>query len=97
MCDREESNKEMKRTGGIPCLYVGESARSLFESSSEHWQATHIKKEESHMHQHMVEEHRMEIDVPEFRFRVVRTFKTALDRQVAEAIRIEMRGAASQV
>ena len=56
-----------------------------------------MKKEESHMHQHMVEEHRMEIDVPEFRFRVVRTFKTALDRQVAEAIRIEMRGAASQV
>ena len=89
MCDREEGNKEMK---SIPCLYVGESARSLFERSSEHWQATHMKKEESHMHQHMVEEHRKEIDRPEFRFRVVRAFKTALDRQIAEAIRIEMRG-----
>ena len=88
----EESNKEMKRTGGVPSLYVGESARSLFERSTEHWQAAHIKKEESHMHQHMVEEHRKEIDRPEFRFRVVRSFNTALDRQVAEAIRIEMRG-----
>ena len=86
------SDKEMKRTGGVPSLYVGESARSLFERSTEHWQAAHMKKEESHMHQHMVEEHRKEIDRPEFRFRVVRAFKTALDRQIAEAIRIEMRG-----
>ena len=44
------------------------------------------------MHQHMVEEHSKEMDKPEFRFKVVKTFKSALDRQVAEAIRIEMRG-----
>ena len=49
-------------------------------------------KEESHMHQHMVEEHSKEMDMPEFRFKVVKTFKSALDRQVAEAIRIEIRG-----
>ena len=88
----EKCLSDEKRSGGNASLYVGESARSLFERSCEHWQATSQKKEESHMHQHMVEEHSKEMDKPEFRFKVVKTFKSALDRQVAEAIRIEMRG-----
>ena len=40
----------------------------------------------------MVEMHRDVVDKPEFKMKVVKYFKSALDRQVAEAIRIKMRG-----
>ena len=43
------------------------------------------------MVQHWEESHKGE-NVPPFKFRVVRSFKSALDRQIAEAVRIEMRG-----
>ena len=70
---------------------MGESARSLCERTCEHWLAAEQKKDESHMYQHMVEAHNGETE-PSFNFKVVRSFKSALDRQIAEAIRIEMRG-----
>ena len=50
-----------------------------------------MKKEESHMYQHGEESHKGD-KLPEFRFKLVRCFKSPLDRQIAEAIRIEMRG-----
>ena len=43
------------------------------------------------MFQHYEESHKGESN-PTFKFRVVRGFKSALDRQIAEAVRIEMRG-----
>ena len=79
----------LERQGKEASLYVGETARSLFERSSEHWQAAEQKKEESHMFQHCEESHKGESN-PTFKFRVVRGFKSALDRQIAEAFRIEM-------
>ena len=82
---------ELERNGSKASMYVGETARSLFERTSEHWQAADSLKEESHMVQHREESHKGE-EMPDFKFRVVKTFKTALERQIAEAIRIEMRG-----
>ena len=81
----------LNMSGKNATLYVGETSRSLFERTSEHWQAADSMKEESHMVQHMQESHKGE-GKPEFNFKVVKTFKTALDRQIAEAVRIEMRG-----
>ena len=81
----------MERSGTNASLYVGETSRSLFERTSEHWQAADSLKEESHMVQHIEESHKGE-GKPDFKFKVVKTFKTALDRQIAEAVRIEMRG-----
>ena len=43
------------------------------------------------MVQHWEDSNKSE-NVPPFKFRVVRSFKSALDRQIAEAVRIEMRG-----
>ena len=43
------------------------------------------------MVQHGEESHRGE-GLPPFKFKVLRSFRSALDRQIAEAIRIEMRG-----
>ena len=48
-------------------------------------------KEENHMLEHLAVTHREE-QVPGFRLRVVKRCKTALERQVREAVRIEMRG-----
>ena len=72
---------------------MGETARSLHERMTEHWKDAEGGKEESHMVQHVGEAHQGE--APEFNFKVVRGFKSSLDRQVAEAIRIEMRGGAA--
>ena len=81
----------LKRQEQEAFLYVGESARSLCERSTEHWQAAELMKEESHMVQHSEEAHNGENNHT-FKFRVVRSFRSALDRQIGEAIRIEMRG-----
>ena len=88
----ERNDLSLERKEAHASLYVGESARSLFERSTEHWKAALLEKEESHMHQHMMEVHREEVAKPDFKFKVVKTFKSALDRQVTEAVRIEMRG-----
>ena len=91
-CDGDSvTGVSLERLDKEASLYVGESARSLFERSSEHWQAAEQKKEESHIFQHCEESHKGESN-PAFKFRVIRSFKSALDRQIAEAIRIEMRG-----
>ena len=75
----------MERSGTNASLYVGETSRSLFERTSEHWQAADSLKEESHMVQHIEESHKGE-GKPDFKFKIVKTFKTALDRQIAEAV-----------
>ena len=87
---KDEESPSLRMSGSRASLYVGETSRSLFERSSEHWHAADSEKEESHMFQHVMESHNGEVK-PDFRFKVVRSFKTSLDRQIAEVIRIEMR------
>ena len=41
----------------VPSLYVGETARSLKERSSEHWADTESWKDECHMVEHQVMAH----------------------------------------
>ena len=89
--EKDVSSPGLRIGGSSAFLYVGESARSLFERTSEHFQAADAEKEESHMFQHLVETHKGE-GKPQFKFKVIKSFKTCLDRQIAEAIRIEMRG-----
>ena len=76
---------------GVASIYVGETARSLCERGAEHWGAAVGGQENSHMveHQGMVHEGNGDF---KFRFRIVRAFKSSLDRQIAEAIRIHKRG-----
>ena len=70
---------------------MGESCRSLYERTSEHWTDAMANKETSHMVDHLEKDHGGEGGI-DFKFRVVKSFKTSLDRQVAEAIRIYRRG-----
>jgi hypothetical protein len=75
----------------IPSIYVGESSRSLFERSKEHWSDFRRRTTDSHILKHWNNYHGAE-GSPKFKFKPVRFFRDALSRQVAEAIRIQMRG-----
>ena len=80
---------------GDPSLYVGESSRSVQERAGEHWGAARRGEDESHMVRHQKQVHPGA--PPQFYFKVISTHRTALSRQVKEAIRIKKRGGAGGV
>ena len=89
-------DKELKEVRqDIPTLYVGETSRSIFERSREHWGAWRSKSDKSHMWKHQEEFHKGE--APRFYMRVVNFYKTALSRQIGEAVRIDRRGGAGNI
>ena len=80
---------------GAPSLYVGETSRSIEERAQEHWGAARRKEEKSHMQKHQIMEH--DGAAPKFIFKLVSSHKTALSRQVKEAVRIRRRGGANNI
>ena len=74
-----------------PSVYVGESARSAKERTEEHWRGFKDKREDSHIFKHHILHHHGE-GKPSFHMRVSGVFKSALTRQVAEAVRIRRWG-----
>ena len=56
-CTTGSGSDSLEMSDSKAFLYVGESAHSLYERSSEHWKAAEMKTDESHMHQHIVESH----------------------------------------
>ena len=74
----------------IPSLYVGETAKSIMERAGEHWADGLAGKEESHMADHQAMAH--EGEQPKFNSSVVKQCTSSLERQVREAVRIQMRG-----
>ena len=91
-CNPGATNKgELEQVkSDIPTIYVGETSRSIFERSKEHWEGAKGGATNNHMLKHQSLEHGGE--QPEFAMKVVRNFRTALARQVAEAVRIRRRG-----
>ena len=73
-------------------VYVGESSRSAFQRGGEHMKDFLAEKLDSHIHKHSELEHHNDVAKPTFQFRTVRTFRSALTRQIAEAVRISRRG-----
>ena len=73
-------------------VYVGESSRSLYERTKEHWNDAVKDAPDSHMRKHWVECHPDMKEIPKFRFKIVKSFKDSLSRQVAESVRIDLRG-----
>ena len=84
---REQENLRVD----IPTVYIGETSRSIFERSKEHWEGAEKGSEKNHMIKHQKLEHNGEPD-PHFHMKVKGFFKTALARQVAEAVQIRRRG-----
>ena len=77
--------------GSKPSLYVGETARSLKEKSKEHLDAFRTGSQTSHIRAHQDQCHGGSQDI-NFVFKIVGAPRSALSRQVGEAIRIRNRG-----
>ena len=86
---RPKFDKEVK----VPALYVGESARSLYERGKEHRQAYRERREDSHILKHQVLHHGGK-DNPKFHLRPIEFHRTALNRQISEAVKISRLGEA---
>ena len=71
---------------------MGETSRNIYESSREHWDDFRKKKKDSHIWKHHLVHHQGQ-GVPDMVFKVISSHKTALSRQVSEAVRIRRRGA----
>ena len=85
VCNLEEKGKKEKTledTRPLPSIYVGESSRSLKERSKEHHADYSKMQEDSHMLK----------DRPSFNQYVISSHKSCLERQIGEAVRIQLRG-----
>ena len=77
--------------GGTPSLYVGETARSLMERAREHINDFETKSKKSHIWKHQTDCHGGNSN-HNFIFKIVDTPKSALSRQIGEAVLISRRG-----
>ena len=90
------SKEQPELRADIPTVYVGEPSRSMHERMKEHWGAWRSKKEDSHMFIHQQNEHGG-AEEPIFQVRAVQFYKSALTRQLGEAVRIRRRGGAGMI
>ena len=72
---------------GVPSLYVGESGRSIQERASEHWSDYRRGEDKSHIKKHQALQHQEE--APNFIMKVVSYPRSALTRQVQEAVTVD--------
>ena len=75
----------------VPTVYIGETSRSIYERSREHWEGAIKNCPKNHMIKHNVMEHGGNKEL-NFCMKVKGYYKTALARQVAEAVMIRRRG-----
>ena len=87
----KKKNKELTPPSHPPSIYVGETSRSLFERGKEHWRDFTTNQEDSHIKKHH-QIHHSGIGEPSFHLRAVGFFKSALTRQIAEAVLIQRWG-----
>ena len=81
---------------GEQVSYIGETSRSLYERTREHLRDYWDDKSKSHMREHFQEQHRDEVSkctadreiMERFEVKIVEKYRTALTRQVGEAIHI---------
>ena len=93
ICNPDITSRRAKITPPkeYPSVYVGESARSAKERTEEHWRDFREKREDSHILKHHILHHLGEGE-PSFHMRVAGVYRSALTRQVAEAVRIRRWG-----
>ena len=92
VCNPEEDAKpekvgELSKKEGV---YVGESARSIFERANEHRGDVQGRKDDSHVVKHWLSSHQELNSPPKFRIKVIGKFQDAMTRQIAEAVRIDL-------
>ena len=93
--ERGENNMKRKRENKVDddqkYRYIGESSRSIFERGKEHKSDLKYRRTRSHMLRHCEEIHTNENpDEIEFGMRLISSSRTAFERQLKEAVYIEM-------
>ena len=98
LCNKEEvgsnNKKELEELKSRRGIYVGESSRSIYERSKEHQADKEARSEESHQVKHWLTDHPDLMSPPTFKFSIIQSFQDPMTRQLAEAVRIELRGQA---
>ena len=72
-------------------VYVGESVRSIFEHARENRQDAADGSEDCHIIKHWKVSHTELQKPPQFHNKVVASFRDALNRQLSEGIRIDLK------
>ena len=68
-------------------VYIGESGRNGYTRGREHMTSYQKKESDSVLLRHVRDKH-SETNPPSFKMSIIGTHKTALDRQISEAVRI---------
>ena len=95
VCERGKGDcKKESVTYEIQCdrcnyIYVGETARTGHYRGRQHLQLLKNKQQDSVLYRHITEQHKEQTDQPQFKMTITGQYRTALERQVMEAIRIE--------
>ena len=87
----KEKNKVNNKQKDYKIKYIGESYRSAYERGREHQDDLKYLRERSHLLKHFLEAHPNEkIEDMKYGMRLVSKCKTALERQVGEAVHIQL-------
>ena len=89
--EEEEGEKKRSRIKNISrYVYIGETSRSIYERGLEHIRDKNELKKDSHMIKHYFDKHEGEdLENIEFGIRILRTTKTAFNRQILESVMIQ--------
>ena len=74
---------------GKKIMYIGESSRSFWDRTREHIQALHSHNNNYAVAKHWTQEHGELKDPPRYKFEVLSTHQTAIQRQLSEGLAIE--------
>ena len=82
-----EKVAKLNTNNKVPGVYIGETARSLYERGREHWRGFRERREDSHIWKHQALHHGGD-NSPRFHLRPFEFHRTALNRQISEAVKI---------
>ena len=71
---------------------MGETSRSLYERAKEHQKDRNDLSDKSHQIKHWLTDHKDLTTPPAFRYKLIQSFQDPMSRQLAEAVRIDLRG-----
>ena len=77
------------KADGKESQYFGESSRTWWDRASEHVSALRTKNEKFAIVKHWLDEHRDQDSPPEYQFKALGSHKTAIERQIKEALLIQ--------
>ena len=69
-------------------IYIGETSKNAFTRGKQHTQQLQNKDKHSVLNRHLQQDHREQTEIPEFKMKVLKSHRSALDRQITEAIKI---------